>query len=130
MSLSGSTMSVPSALHVAERCKVELERSKSPGEGDLLIATEVLTGENEKRVLEPRSVEIVPRRVVQRGEPDARHYRAECRVERFDVECACHAGLRSISKSLKRPNRGYRTLRRLVKPTLRRSFIEKKFIRN
>ena len=78
-------------LHVAERCQVELERSEAPGKSDLFIATEMLAGKNQQRVLEPRGVELVPHRVVDRGDLHPGHHRAESRVERLDVECARHA---------------------------------------
>src|SRR6266478_2884623 len=77
-------------LHVAKRCELELKRSESAGECNLLVATEMLAGKYQKRVLEPRRVELLPRRVVECGESHAGHYCAERCVERCDVECARH----------------------------------------
>jgi hypothetical protein len=61
----------------------------------------MLAGEYEKRVFEPRSVQLLPRRIVERGELHARDHGAEGRVERFDVECGCH--VTKLSKAS--PNR-------------------------
>src|SRR5208283_6119344 len=111
--------------HVAERRHLELERSESLGEGNLLDATEMLAGKYEERILQPRRVEIVPRRAVQCGQLDAGHHGAKRGVERLDVECARHQSSCRF-KTLELLRRNYRTDPLPVKP----SFIEKNLIRN
>jgi len=95
-------------LHVADRRPFKLERSESLGEGDLLVAAQMLAGEDEQRVLQPDGVEITPHRVVECGKPKTRHHGAERRVERFDIECAWH-GASDRSQGARAPwQKGYR----------------------
>ena len=60
------------------------------GEGDLLVAAQMLSGENQERELKPRLVEIMPHRVVEGGELHARHYGAKGGDSEAGYQCACH----------------------------------------
>jgi hypothetical protein len=77
---------------VADRGHLEFERPEALGEGDLLVAREMLVGKDQQRVLEPGGVERAPGGVVQLRDLDAADYGAEAGVERFDIESACHVG--------------------------------------
>jgi len=50
---------------VADRGHLEFERPEALGEGDLLVAREMLVGKDQQRVLEPGGVERAPSGVVQ-----------------------------------------------------------------
>ena len=60
-------------LHIAERRQLELQRAETFRESDLLFATEMLPGENEQRVLQPRTMKFAPRRVIERGQLHTGH---------------------------------------------------------
>ena len=75
---------------VADRGDVELQRPEAPGEGDLLLAGQMLAGEDQQGVVEPGAVERGEGRLVELGELQAGDDRAEAGVQRFDVEVVGH----------------------------------------
>ena len=84
---------VPSARTLLSARHLELERAEAPGEGDLLVARQVLVGEDQQRVVEPCRVERAEVRLVEFRHLHAAHDGAEGRiVDRLDVEGVGHVG--------------------------------------
>ena len=69
-------------LDVADRRHLELERPEALGEGDLLLAREMLVGKDQQRMFQPGGVERVEGLVVDLGNAKAGDNRAEGGVDR------------------------------------------------
>src|SRR5262249_11763655 len=67
------------------------------GEGDLIVALQMLVGEDQQRILQPSGIQLTEAGVVELGDLHAPDHGAERGVERLDVERACHGRPPSVA---------------------------------